>query len=934
MKQIRLMPLIWLIITTTAYSAPVPDTGITKCYNDSAEIPCPKEGEDFYGQDGNYSINPMSYTKLDATGVVLPITATPWAMVKDNVTGLVWENNSHKSRWDRDAPNVIAELNNTKFGGYSDWRLPTMSELGSIVDFSVPYPGPTIDINYFKDTFSFYYWSSSTFASSISRAWCVYFVNGHASDYVKYEANYVRAVRAEQTGSFDNSDHLVINGDGTVTDSVTGLMWQQDTAKTATGGTTMIWKDALAYSENMTLGGYTDWRLPTVKELRSIMDSSSYSPAIDTSVFRDTFSSFYWSSSTNAYELSLAWIVSFYIGDDGYSNKGNAHYVRAVRAGQSDIGSLDNLIISVSPISQSAANISGTTTFDVSNTGTGTMNWIVSVISGSDWLRITSSESGSNTGTITCAFDENTSTSERTGTIIITAEGAAGSPKDVTVTQAGAVIVPDPDPQPTSGMGKAIILAGGGGNTSLYPFSNKLCQQMYRLLKQRGFTDDDIIYMNPYPPDIDENGYPDNERLDYNLFDPQTQLKEAFAKAAQSLSQAENKGGQFILYVHGHAENNFLKLTGNDEISATELQVLLNTIPAAVQQIVILDTCYSGSFMDELAGAANKAADRIVITSSDDKTVAWNTGVLNFSDRFIRRLRAGHTLQVAFEDAEDMMKGNPQIFGEQAPRLDDNGDGLYNSVDGVHSSTVYIGKEGVQAADPPSIQNVHPAMEIAEGKADGVIWVRTSPSGEGRIKTVKAVLMPPDFSFTEYQGEETRFNEISLELKYNGADDRYQITYDNFRQKGKWKIAYQAQGIDGQWSEIKFGEVNAGGMSDTLAVSVGFNQSEYLVSDTLLFDVTLNGRENIDLYVALLFPQGYFVSFTYPLALSFPGQLIPYQSNIPINGLKTFNILELPLPKELSKGIYTACAVAASVGSDPWAVENWFCYDCKSFELK
>ncbi len=72
---------------------PIPDTGQTKCYDDVGnEInPCPSPGEPFYGQDGNYSINPMSYTKLAADGSELPDTALSWAMVRDNVTGLIWE---------------------------------------------------------------------------------------------------------------------------------------------------------------------------------------------------------------------------------------------------------------------------------------------------------------------------------------------------------------------------------------------------------------------------------------------------------------------------------------------------------------------------------------------------------------------------------------------------------------------------------------------------------------------------------------------------------------------------------------------------------------------------------------------------------------------------------------------------------------------------
>jgi hypothetical protein len=97
----------------------------------------------------------------------------------------------------------------------------------------------------------------------------------------------------------------------------------------------------------------------------------------------------------------------------------------------------DEPVLSVMPSGRSVAKEAGTTTFGVSNTGTGTMSWTASVTSGSSWLSISSGASGTNTGTIACAFSANTGTSARTGTIQVTAAGAVGSPKDVTVTQSG-----------------------------------------------------------------------------------------------------------------------------------------------------------------------------------------------------------------------------------------------------------------------------------------------------------------------------------------------------------------------------------------------------------------------------------------------------------------------------------------------------------------
>ena len=90
------------------------------------------------------------------------------------------------------------------------------------------------------------------------------------------------------------------NTDGTVTDNVTGLMWEQ---KTDDGGprdkdNTYTWKDALAYCENLVLGGHSDWRMPTPKELERIVDLTKSSPAIDTDIFPNTNTGKYWTGTT------------------------------------------------------------------------------------------------------------------------------------------------------------------------------------------------------------------------------------------------------------------------------------------------------------------------------------------------------------------------------------------------------------------------------------------------------------------------------------------------------------------------------------------------------------------------------------------------------------------------------------------------------------
>ena len=471
-----------LFFAVYAFAASVPETGQTKCYNNTVEIPCPSPGQPFYGQDANYSINPMSYTKLDGSGNALPDSATTWVTVRDNVTGLTWEmktnmdgvknyNDPHdadnKYDWydgnpatnggdpghpsnGTDTEDFIRALNDASYGGYSDWRLSNVNELLSIVNYGIK-SRPSIDTGYFLNTQLSSFWSSTTYMEYSWKVWEVNFGYGdlddgnHKYNYGVY-GTHARAVRGVQSGSLDNlaigsfdavdsgsidaastaASSYTDNGDGTITDNLTRLMWQQSSSSGKT------WEQALAYCEELDIGGNTDWRMPTIKELQRLVDRSRRGPAINTMYFLNTASSLYWSSTTYANDTYGAWGVEFIDGLTKNFYKYNLYYVRAVRGGQVP----DHSVLSVSPAIQNVAKDAGVTTFSISNTGTGTMPWTAAATSGSNWLSITSGASGSNAGTITCSYSANTTTSSRTATIRITATGATGSPVDVTVTQA------------------------------------------------------------------------------------------------------------------------------------------------------------------------------------------------------------------------------------------------------------------------------------------------------------------------------------------------------------------------------------------------------------------------------------------------------------------------------------------------------------------
>ncbi len=123
-------------------------------------------------------------------------------------------------------------------------------------------------------------------------------------------------------------------GAGIVTDHVTGLQWQDDYSDTSGIIADRTWKNAKTYCANLSLGGYSDWRLPSVDELLSIVDNSKYDPAIS-NVFEKSTSYGYWSSTLYAYDDSYAWCVHFH-GGDTYRDYNNVdrNFTRCVRAGQ------------------------------------------------------------------------------------------------------------------------------------------------------------------------------------------------------------------------------------------------------------------------------------------------------------------------------------------------------------------------------------------------------------------------------------------------------------------------------------------------------------------------------------------------------------------------------------------------------------------------
>jgi hypothetical protein len=309
---------------------PIVDTGQVRCYDNSREVKYPGPGEPFFGQDAQYQGNQPSYRDNDD------------GTITDLVTGLMWQKDpGPKKTFDQ----AVAGAPACRIGGYDDWRLPSIKELYSLILFSGedidPRATDTSDHNPFMDTnyFGFVYGDPAkgervidsqmaTSTKSVSTTmrgdetmFGVNFADGRIKGYGigghrpgrPAKGFYVFYVRGNAAyGKNDFCD----NGDGTITDRATGLTWAKlDSGHLKAGeerNGKLNWEQALRWVEELDYAGHTDWRLPNIKELQSIVDytrspdttqSAAIDPIFSVTPIRDANGEvnhpFYWSSTTH-----------------------------------------------------------------------------------------------------------------------------------------------------------------------------------------------------------------------------------------------------------------------------------------------------------------------------------------------------------------------------------------------------------------------------------------------------------------------------------------------------------------------------------------------------------------------------------------------------------------------------------------------------------
>ena len=283
----------------------LPDTGQVASYTNTK------------GEDSDFDFHAPSY-KDNGDGTIT-----------DNVTGLMWQKSDGGEMIFGNAATYCQSLT---LGGYKDWRMPASHELFGLNSYD--YVNPALITTIFTKTLAEYWWTSDLRADDANSVWVVN-AGGGVGAHPKSETIsaggtkkfHTRAVRVPKAVTLPLV-HFKDNGDNTITDNYTGLIWQK-----AQSPNTLTWEEALSYATALTLSGKTDWRVPNVKELQSLNDEKLYKPSFNKSFFPNVLSGNYWSSTSQVNATNRAWDLNVDFGIVSYSDKTIKENVICVRGG-------------------------------------------------------------------------------------------------------------------------------------------------------------------------------------------------------------------------------------------------------------------------------------------------------------------------------------------------------------------------------------------------------------------------------------------------------------------------------------------------------------------------------------------------------------------------------------------------------------------------
>jgi len=321
-------------------------TGQVRCYDSQGmEVPCAGSS-----QDGEYRMGePWPENRFEVLGEA----------VRDNLTGLQWTQDANITGFPVSWQEALAQinlLNRDGYGGFGDWRLPDRRELRSLMSYQARKPSLPVD-HPFQNVFLGWYWTSTSAAIHPAYAWYVHLEGARMFYGGKDQYSLFWPVRGTGNGLLpatgadrcpDESGQeipcpgsgqdgelqmgfpwpqprFVVN-DALVTDNLTDLVWARRANVTKQAVT---WDQALQTVRELNqdrFAGMSNWRLPNINELESLVDCRSHSPALPAGHPFEELQEGYWSSTTSFFETDWAWVLYLHKGACGVGHKPGATF--------------------------------------------------------------------------------------------------------------------------------------------------------------------------------------------------------------------------------------------------------------------------------------------------------------------------------------------------------------------------------------------------------------------------------------------------------------------------------------------------------------------------------------------------------------------------------------------------------------------------------
>ncbi len=578
------------------------------------------------------------------------------ATATDVTTGLVWQRSDNgQAGWEQ----AITYCEGLSFDGFSDWRLPTINELLSITDYSYSYPSANSIV--FPDiNLTYGYWSSTVRASQTSYAWYVWFEYGNVGS-SNIPLGYFRCVRSGPVnGALDSLVITSPNQGATVKEGAVQITWvdpqaiggQVAISLSRKGGNDGTWETVAESTDN---DGVYDWVVTGSESVNCVLKVEPIG-ASDKVGFKGLFSIAVPQESTTTTSTTTT-----------------------------------------TQPTMSTTTLPPTTTFAPTTTTllptTTTTTTIPVVDQPSSTIRIYPADgetqdyySISDTVKLKAnyrdaeGFDvDATALANWTTTNSLIADVGNGVSKGGAVTFKGNgevrifsflnglmdyVDFKVGSADVAKHHGNLIILAGGKGNDAMDALKDAiqyLCNRIYQVFKVRMFKDEDIYYIN-HKTDQDFNG----DGVADGIVDQPTKSVQALTQAIQWAKDQDNDGPLYLYLVdHGEKNGTFL-VDSNQVLSAAQLDGLLDDFESTGRTtVVILEACYSGSFLSALAGP-----HRVILTSAntDKYSFIGADGKVSFDQFFSNHLMVGKSWEDAFDLAVDDMQSLGLPYSSMMPQ--------------------------------------------------------------------------------------------------------------------------------------------------------------------------------------------------------------------------------------------------------------------------